>query len=102
MSKLATFRIDESKWETFQLVAKAQGISATAMLVQFVEWVIAGNQLEKPEVVAATNALVDLDNRIDSKLDPILDSRIDSKLAPIKEKLSRLEESYERLGELAA
>ena len=101
MSKLATFRIDESKWEAFQEVAKAQGISATAMLVQFVEWVNAGNQLEKPEAVIATND-VDLDSRIDSKLAPILDSRIDSKLEPILEKLSRLEAIEERLGELAA
>lgn len=78
--KLATFKIDEDKWKAFQEVAEAENSSASAMLKDFINWVIAGNRLKNEEADT-----------------PDIDHRIDSKLAAIKEEI------LEQLrGELAA
>lgn len=66
--KLATFKVDEEKWKAFQEIAETEGSSASAMLKEFIDWVLEGNHLKE-----ATT--------------PDIEERIDAKFASIKEEL---------------
>jgi hypothetical protein len=59
--KLATFKIEENKWKAFQDVADRKGSTASAMLKDFIDWVLEGNELPN-------NNNIDIDRLIDSKL----------------------------------
>ncbi len=68
---LATFRIDLEEWKDFMAQAKAEGSSASAVLVDFIRWYRAGNR-----VSADTKSSTNLDD-----IDYIIDSRIEAKLS---------------------
>ena len=42
---LATFRINLAEWKDFMAMAKAEGKSASAVLVDFIQWYRAGNRI---------------------------------------------------------
>ncbi|MGE5655331.1 MAG: hypothetical protein ACM37W_01715 [Actinomycetota bacterium] len=47
MSRLGTFRIDDELWERFQALCEAENTSASAELLRFVEWRLAGGSLRQ-------------------------------------------------------
>ena len=67
---LATFRIDLEEWKNFMALAKAEGKSASAVLVDFIQWYRAGNR-----IAADTKYCTNLDN-----LTVLIDERIKAKL----------------------
>ncbi|MGL5804589.1 MAG: hypothetical protein ACRC11_03980 [Xenococcaceae cyanobacterium] len=115
MSKkqLATFRIDESDWQSFQNLAKEHDTNASSALIKFIKACLAGsidislNELQLEESIDSKSLdkridinldtkLTGLDERIDKKFNS-LDNRIDSKLdeklsstiASVEEKFSK-------------
>ena len=67
---LATFRIDQDEWKDFMAQAKAEGKSASAVLVDFISWYRTGNR-----IAADTKSSINLGN-----LDSLIDERILAKL----------------------
>ena len=67
---LATFRINQDEWKDFMAQAKAGGSSASAVLVDFIQWYRTGNR-----IAADTKSSINLDN-----LEKIIDERIEAKL----------------------
>ena len=67
---LATFRIDQAEWKDFMAQAKAEGKSASAVLVDFISWYRTGNR-----IAADIKSSINLDN-----LEKIIDERIEAKL----------------------
>ncbi|MUG97994.1 hypothetical protein F7734_39070 [Scytonema sp. UIC 10036] len=67
---LATFRINQDEWKDFMAQAKAEGSSASAVLVDFIRWYRSGNR-----IAADTKRSTHLDN-----LDYIIDSRIEARI----------------------
>ena len=67
---LATFRIDQDEWKDFMAQAKAEGKSASAVLVDFIQWYRTGNR-----IAADTKSSTSLDY-----LEKIIDERIKAKL----------------------
>ena len=67
---LATFRIDQEEWKDFMAQAKAEGKSASAVLVDFIQWYRTGNR-----IAADTKSSINLDN-----IEKIIDERIKAKL----------------------
>ena len=67
---LATFRIDQAEWKDFMAQAKAEGKSASAVLVDFIQWYRTGNR-----IAADTTPYTNLDN-----LTVLIDERIKAKL----------------------
>ena len=67
---LATFRIDQDEWKDFMAQAKAEGKSASAVLVDFIQWYRTGNR-----IAADTKSSINLGN-----LDSLIDERIKAKL----------------------
>jgi len=67
---LATFRIDQDEWKDFMAQAKAGGFSASAVLVDFIQWYRTGNR-----IATDTKSSTNLDN-----LDLLIDERIKAKL----------------------
>ena len=67
---LATFRINQDEWKDFMAQAKAEGKSASAVLVDFIQWYRTGNRIS-----ADTKSSTSLDN-----LDSLIDERIKAKL----------------------
>ena len=67
---LATFRIDQEEWKDFMAQAKAEGKSASAVLVDFIQWYRTGNRIS-----ADTKSSINLDN-----IEKIIDERIEAKL----------------------
>jgi negative regulator of replication initiation len=87
MSKLATFRIDEEAWQAFLDATKQDGASASSILVDFVNWYVAGNRISQPEQPRSS----DIEN--------LIESRIASLEAKLENRIARVEEL---LGEVAA
>ncbi|BAZ71342.1 hypothetical protein NIES4106_61390 (plasmid) [Fischerella sp. NIES-4106] len=81
--KLATFKIDEEKWKAFQEAAAVDGASASSLLKDFIDWYMAGNRLEKPDVST-----------------PGVDQRIEERFALLREELHQQIEQLR--GELVA
>ncbi|KYC43482.1 hypothetical protein WA1_10475 [Scytonema hofmannii PCC 7110] len=67
---LATFRINQEEWKDFMAQAKAEGSSASAVLVDFIRWYRSGNR-----IAADTKRSTHLDN-LDSIIDPRIEARI--------------------------
>ena len=67
---LATFRINQDEWKDFMAQAKAEGKSASAVLVDFIQWYRTGNR-----IAADTKPYTNLDN-----LTVLIDERIEAKL----------------------
>ena len=67
---LATFRINQDEWKDFMAQAKAGGKSASAVLVDFIQWYRTGNRIS-----ADTKSSTSLDN-----LTVLIDERIKAKL----------------------
>ena len=67
---LATFRIDQEEWKDFMAQAKAEGKSASAVLVDFIQWYRTGNR-----ITVDTKSSTHLDN-----LTVLIDERILAKL----------------------
>ena len=76
---LATFRIDQEEWKDFMAQAKAEGKSASAVLVDFISWYRTGNR-----IAADTKSSINLGN-----LDEIIDERILAKLNELETKGSQ-------------
>ncbi len=76
---LATFRIDQAEWKDFMAQAKAEGKSASAVLVDFISWYRTGNR-----IAADTKSSINLGN-----LDEIIDKRILAKLNELETKGSQ-------------
>ena len=76
---LATFRIDQDEWKDFMAQAKAEGKSASAVLVDFISWYRTGNR-----IAADTKSSTNLDN-----LDLVIDERILAKLNELETKGSQ-------------
>lgn len=81
--KLATFKVDEEKWKAFQEIADAENTSASAMLKDFIDWVIEGNRLKE-------STTPNIDQRIDAKLAALQKQSVDEALAPLKVELAEL------------
>ena len=109
---LATFRIDQAEWKDFMAQAKAEGKSASAVLVDFIQWYRAGNRITADtkssrnldslideRIKAKLNELETLDSQPhSSNLDTILDERdrrVESRLLSILETM--LEDKLEEL-----
>ena len=60
---LATFRIDQEEWKDFMVQAKAEGKSASAVLVDFIQWYRTGNRIS-----ADTKSSINLDSMIDERI----------------------------------
>ncbi|MBR8840189.1 MAG: hypothetical protein DSM106950_40915 [Stigonema ocellatum SAG 48.90 = DSM 106950] len=71
---LATFRIDQDEWKDFMAQAKAEGKSASAVLVDFICWYRTGNR-----IALYTKSSTNLSN-----LDSLIDERIEAKLNELK------------------
>ena len=67
---LATFRINLEEWKDFMAQAKAEGKSASAVLVEFIQWYRAGNRIagDTKESTNLDNLTVLIDERIKAKL----------------------------------
>ena len=109
---LATFRIDQEEWKDFMAQAKAEGKSASAVLVDFIQWYRTGNRIAA-DTKSSTNLDSMIDERIKAKLneletldsqphsdnlDTILDKRdrrVESRLLSILETM--LEDKLEEL-----
>ena len=72
---LATFRIDQEEWKDFMAQAKAEGKSASAVLVDFISWYRTGNR-----IAADTKSGINLDN-----LDLLIDERIEARLQSLEQ-----------------
>jgi len=81
---LATFRIDQAEWKDFMAQAKTEGSSASAVLVDFIQWYRAGNR-----IAADTKSSTNLDN-----LENIIDERILAKLNELETKGSQPHPDY--------
>lgn len=109
---LATFRINQEEWKDFMAQAKAEGSSASAVLVDFIQWYRTGNRIAA-DTKRSTNLDLLIDERIKAKLneletkgsqphplnlDTILDERerqLESRLLSILETM--LEDKLEEL-----
>ena len=108
---LATFRIDQEEWKDFMAQAKAEGKSASAVLVDFISWYRTGNRIAadtksstnldlliEERILAKLNELEPRDSQPHSdNLDTILDERdrrVESRLLSILETMleTKLEE----------
>ena len=67
---LATFRIDQEEWKDFMAQAKAEGKSASAVLVDFIRWYRSGNRIS-----ADTKSSTHLDD-----IDKIIDCRLEARI----------------------
>ena len=76
---LATFRINQEEWKDFMAIAKAEGKSASAVLVDFISWYRAGNR-----IAADTKSSTTRDN-----LTVLIDERIKAKLSELETKGSQ-------------
>ena len=116
---LATFRIDQDEWKDFMAQAKAEGKSASAVLVDFICWYRAGNRIAADttpytnlnnltvlideRILAKLNELETLDSQPHSdNLDAILDERdrrVESRLLSILETMleDKLDDKLEEL-----
>ena len=105
---LATFRIDQDEWKDFMAQAKAEGKSASAVLVDFISWYRTGNRIAA-DTKSSTNLDKIIDERIEAKwqsleqphpenIDTILEERernLESRLLSILETM--LEDKLEEL-----
>jgi hypothetical protein len=96
---LATFRIDSDKWEQFKARTGEKNSSASAMLLEFVDWYLAGNELPSRRQADLGNLEALLDNRLHSMLDERLDQRWSAMQATLNQFSSRLERAEAALGE---
>lgn len=76
---LATFRINQDEWKDFMALAKAEGKSASAVLVDFIHWYRSGNR-----IAADTKSSTHLDN-----LTVLIDERMKAKLNELETKGSQ-------------
>jgi DNA repair exonuclease SbcCD ATPase subunit len=70
---LATFRINQEEWKDFMAIAKAEGKSASAVLVDFISWYRTGNRIAADTKYCTTrdNLTVLIDERILAKLNEL-------------------------------
>ena len=70
---LATFRIDQAEWKDFMAQAKAGGSSASAVLVDFIQWYRTGNRIaaDTTPYTNLNNLTVLIDERIEAKLNEL-------------------------------
>ena len=116
---LATFRINQDEWKDFMAQAKAEGKSASAVLVDFIQWYRTGNRIaaDTKSSTNQSNLTVLIDERILAKLnqletlgsqthtdnlDTILDKRdrhLESRLLSILETMleAKLDDKLEEL-----
>ena len=112
---LATFRIDQDEWKDFMAQAKAEGKSASAVLVDFICWYRTGNRIaaDTTPYTNLGNLTVLIDERIEARLqsleqphsdnlDAILDERdrrVESRLLSILETMleTKLDDKLEEL-----
>ena len=113
---LATFRINQEEWKDFMAQAKAEGKSASAVLVDFISWYRTGNRIAADtksstnldllideRILAKLNELETLDSQPHSdNLDAILDERnrrVESRLLSILETMleTKLDDKLEEL-----
>lgn len=87
---LATFKIDQETWESFKAKARELDVSASSLMVEFIEQFLDGtvelstkNKPDKRE--PATSDIDTIRAEIDRQLDRILDKRIEGKLEAILE-----------------
>lgn len=97
---LATFRIDSDKWEQFKARTGEKKSSASAMLLEFVDWYLAGNELPSRKQADLGDLEALLDNRLHSMLDQYLDKRWSAMQATLNQLSKRLETAEAALGEL--
>ncbi|MBD2770975.1 hypothetical protein [Iningainema tapete] len=76
---LATFRINQDEWKDFMAQAKTEGSSASAVLVDFIQWYRTGNR-----IAADTKSSTNLNN-----LTVLIDERIKAKLNQLVERGSQ-------------
>ncbi|QMS91363.1 hypothetical protein HUN01_28590 [Nostoc edaphicum CCNP1411] len=84
MSKLATFRIDDEDWQKFQELAKTQGTSASALLVNFIR-----SSITSPEVTKRQES-GDVESAIQAKLasiDERIENAVQLKLADVDRRI---------------
>ncbi len=84
MSKLATFRVDDEDWQKFQEIARTQGTSASALLVNFIRSSIVSGVMPNHQDSSV------VENAIQTKLasiDERIENAIQAKLADIDERI---------------
>lgn len=88
---LATFRIDPQDWEAFKSLASTEGSNASTLLLEFVRWRLAGNQISHPDPTPdSTTHLDNLDDKIDERIAARLDTVIDKKLDELRSQIDSL------------
>ena len=87
MSKkiLATFRCDPNKWQEFKTKSEADRRSASAILLQFIDWYLAGHNLPLNNSSSLDKYPEELEKRLAKLLDvqcsEMLDERLDNKMS---------------------
>lgn len=95
---LATFRIDRIKWEQFKSKTGDVGSTASAMLLDFINWYLAGNELPKRGETypyPASN-LDNIENCLDKSIQNYIDLKLDSFATSYRATLQGLYERLER------
>ena len=80
---LATFRTDPDKWETFKTQASEDNSSATSVLLDFIDWYLDGNRIQKGKSKTVKTQQSRLDN-LDERIEALITERIE---ATLKERL---------------
>jgi hypothetical protein len=86
---LATFRCDPSIWQQFKALAELNNTNASALLLQFIDWYLAGNRLTDPAgncidrraSQGLDNISIELEQRLVSLLDDCIDEKLNHRLS---------------------
>ena len=78
---LATFRCDSNKWQQFKAQAEAYKTSASAILLQFIDWYLAGNNLPlNNSICIDKEGEFWLNNVLENRLAQLLEARLSNML----------------------
>jgi hypothetical protein len=95
---LATFRVDEGKWERFKELARESGHSASALLVAAIDRCI--DDGVEPPISRSGSIDINIDRTIESYLDKNLDKYLQTSLDKVIDK--SIEDISQRVRDLEA
>ena len=76
---LATFRTDPDKWEAFKTLASEENSNATSVLLDFMDWYLDGNRIQKGKTKTVKSQQSRPDN-LDERIEALVNERIDTLL----------------------
>lgn len=97
-SVLATFMIPYEKWQDFQKTARAEGTTASATLVAFIEAYLAGNRPSELEL-AEPKLETQLEAEFDKNLDTLIEKAVERKIASFDAILNNLQKAVTQIDE---